>query len=294
MKNLLTIDELSSNEIIEIFKLADLKEQLFVKYKDVFQQKILATLFFQPSTRTQLSSQAAFIKLGGQCIGFSNIEDSRSGSTYYESMEDLGSIIESYCDLVVMRCSNSKQLYDLSRTCHVPVISAGHGDDEHPTQALIDLYTLWSLYKKIENLNIVIVGTTPSRSMNSLILGLSKFKNNKIFLIGNNEKTISNNSLITYFTNVSSFFNNYLQLNKIDAIYLTEIKNCPCPQEYIFTNKQLELFDHAKILSPLPRTNILPKTIDTCSHAYYFKEAKNGIYIRAALYIKILRPTLIK
>ena len=293
MKDLLTITELSSSKIIEIFKLANLKEQLFVKYHDAFRQKILATLFFQPSTRTQLSSQSAFIKLGGQCIGFSDIEDSRSGSTYHESMKDLGHILESYCDLVVMRCNDSQQIYDLSNTCHVPIISAGHGNVEHPTQALIDLYTLWSLYKRIDNINIVIVGTIPSRSMNSLILGLSKFSNNNVFLIGNNEKKVFNNN-VNYFTNISSFLRNYTTLNKIDAIYLTEIKDCMNCEEYIFTQNQLDLFENAKILSPLPRTNILPQTIDKCSHAYYFKEAQNGIYVRGALYLTMLKTDLTK
>lgn len=289
MKNLLTINELTPNEILQLFKLADLRDQLFVKYHNVFQQKILATLFFQPSTRTQLSSQSAFIRLGGQCIGFSNIEDSRSGCTYNESMKDLGAVIESYCDLVVMRCSDSNQIYELASSCNVPIISGGHGDEEHPTQALIDLYTLWTIYQKLENLNIVIVGTIPSRSMNSLILGLAKFSNNKIFLIGNNDKSISSNNQISYFTNIDSFLEQDIEFDKINAIYLTEIKNCMNPREYIFSNEQISLFKNAKILSPLPRTNILPKIIDRCSNAYYFKEAKNGIYVRAALYLSILK-----
>ena len=154
MKHLLAINDLSSDQIIDIFKLAQLKGQLFNKYHNIFQEKILATLFFQPSTRTQLSSQSAFIKLGGQCIGFSDIEDSRSGSTYYESMEDLGKIIQSYCDLLVMRCNDAEQIQKLSQNCNIPVISAGHGNIEHPTQALIDMYTLWSINNRIHNLNI--------------------------------------------------------------------------------------------------------------------------------------------
>lgn len=294
MKNLLSLTDLSALEIIELFQLASLKKELFTKYQNILEGKILATLFFQPSTRTQLSSQSAFIRLGGQCIGFSNIEDSRSGSTYNESMEDLGNIIESYCDLILMRCSEPQQLYALANTCHIPVISAGHGDVEHPTQALIDLYTLWSVDNKIENLNIVIVGTIPSRSMNSLIIGLSKFKNNNIFIIGNNNGLLTHNDNIFHYANITSFLNKDIDPSKIDAIYLTEIKNCANPKDYIFTNKQLELFKNAKILSPLPRTNILPKNIDRCSHAYYFQEAQNGVYIRAALYIAMLNPSLIK
>lgn len=96
-----------------------------------------------------MSSQAAFIKLGGQYIGFSDIETSRSGSTYKENMKDLGKIIKSYCDLVVMRCSKPEQIYELSSVCDIPIISAGHGDIEHPTQALVDLYTLWTINKKL-------------------------------------------------------------------------------------------------------------------------------------------------
>ena len=292
MNNLLSINDLSQKEIIQIFKLADLGNNLFIKYQGALKNKILATLFFQPSTRTQLSSQSAFIKLGGQCIGFSNIEDSRSGSTYHESMYDLGNLLNSYCDLVVMRCCDEQQIYDLATSCSVPIISAGHGDIEHPTQALVDLYTLWSLYKTIDNLNIIIIGTIPSRSMNSLIEGLNKFNNNKIFLIGNNEKN-SFKSNVSIYSDISSFIKDYKDYNKINAIYLTEIKQCSNYKDYIISKEQIELFQNAKILSPLPRTNILPRYFDFFSHSYYFREAQNAIYIRAALYLQILQSNLI-
>lgn len=282
------MNDLSAYEILNIFKLASNEKQLFRDYQNTFQNKILATLFFQPSTRTQLSSQAAFIRLGGRCIGFSNIEDSRSGSSYYESMEDLGSVIGSYCDLVVMRCKDEDQIYDLVRTCHVPIISAGHGDIEHPTQALIDMYTLWSIYKRVDNLTIVIVGTIPSRSMNSLIYGLSKFKKNKIILIGNNTQVFPSDICVEYYPNISSFFNHFTKFDRINAIYLTEIKDCENIENYTFTLEQLSYLSKAKILSPLPRTNILPHSIDQCSNAFYFKEAQNGVYIRAALYLELL------
>lgn len=295
MKKIISILDLSKGEIEYILELASKESIIEQKYSKVFNNKILGSLFFQPSTRTQLSMQAAFVKLGGTQIGFSNIEESRSGETYHEDYSDLARMIENYCDIVIMRTMQDIEFYEFCNTIKIPVISAGHGNIEHPTQCLVDLYAIKKLIKRLDNINILFIGTPPSRAMNSLILALSYYSNISINIICNENIKVDisiskyyNDGCIRYFSDINEYWQkeNYFNL---DIIYVAEIKNADNNSNYTLQAKHLKsLGQHTHILCPLPRTDQLPKYIDDYPNSKYFIQARDALYVRQALYIALL------
>lgn len=289
-KAIISIKDLTKLELFKIFELADRRTELFHEYCNSLNHKIVGTLFFQPSTRTQLSLQSAFMKLGGQQIGFSNIEDSRSGNTYHENMEDLGRVLNTYCDVAVMRHYDENAIYELATVTDIPLISAGNGNDEHPTQAAIDLYTIKRETGHLDNIHILFIGTIPSRSMNSLILGLNMWENVTVHIIGNNTNILPawKKYNVHLYHSINDFIKTCQDLKQIEIIYITEIKNSTSNYNYVFTEKDFALFPNAKILCPLPRTKELPKYFDYNQNSIYFNQANNGIFVRAALYLLLM------
>ena len=155
-KNLISILDITKTQMEEIFSVAKAKDKLFEKNYNALSGKILASLFLQPSTRTQLSFQSAFLKLNGKTIGFSDINHSRSGPPYYEPLDDMGIIVSNYCDIIVMRTIDATYMDEFLKGTSVPVISAGSGNIEHPTQALTDLFTLTdTLGPDLSGINII-------------------------------------------------------------------------------------------------------------------------------------------
>lgn len=296
-KKLISIMDLKKEEIEEIFKLADLGENIFRIYDNLLNHKILCSIFLQPSTRTQFSFQSSFIRLGGNCMSINDIENTRSGCTYHEPFDDMARMLNNYCDIIVMRSANKDDINLFLQGSQIPIISAGSGCDEHPTQALIDLYTIKKTFKQIDGINILIIGTPNQRTINSLLLGLSMWDNiivnilceNDIFLPNYIIKNIRNINL-KYYHSWKEFFS-FKSYEDIVAIYVTEIKYVQNSNE-IFNLSNTILCKFTKvpiILCPLPRTEQLPRSIDNVQSARYYFQAKQGIYIRAGLFVKYFK-----
>lgn len=295
-KNLISILDISKTQIKELFSLAREKDAIFKKYHNFLSEKILASLFLQPSTRTQLSFQSAFLKLGGKIIGFSDINHSRSGPPYYEPLDDMGKIISNYCDIVVMRTIDATYTDEFIKETTVPVISAGSGNIEHPTQALTDLFTLTDYFGfDLSDLNILIIGTPRQRTINSLLLGLSNWENvnvhilcqKGVILMDSIEKRFLNKINISYYKSFNDFLSHEFS-REINIIYMDKIfKETYFYDEFIINREQLYNYfsKDTIILHPLPRTKELPKYFDEYAGSKYFIQAHNGLYVRSALFL---------
>lgn len=296
MNNLISINDITLVDMLALFEKVNLRESLFKEYYGALKDKTLASLFLQPSTRTQLSFQAAFTKLGGTYIGFSNITDSRSGPPYYEPLDDMGKIVSNYCDIIVMRTINAKYTTEMIEGASVPIISAGSGNVEHPTQALTDLYTLTTYFgTSLSGLNILIVGTPRQRTINSFLLGISNWSNINIHILCQDGITIPNFVSehlstavhIQYYHSADAFFESCDTYN-IDVIYMDKIFNeTNDVTEFVFSENTIytKFKKDILIMHPLPRTKELPKVFDKHPGAIYFSQAQNGLYVRAALFL---------
>lgn len=295
--NLISILDLSCEEIESIFSVASLENEIFAKYKNALEGKVLGSLFFQPSTRTQFSLQSAFVRLGGNYIGCNDINQTRSGPPYYETLDELGTIISNYCDIIIMRTIDALQTDLLIRGTTVPVISAGSGNIEHPTQALTDIFTLKKVMGNLQNNNVLIIGTPRQRTINSFIKGMSQWAGNEFYIICQQGINVDNtiidsciNSHIHYFDSWEAIFESGIEKN-ISVIYIDKIFY-ETHKHNRFVIEENEFKQHFNknviILHPLPRTNELSKYMDILPGAQYFNQAKYGLYVRASLYLHYL------
>ena len=280
----------------ELFSVAQNKDRMFEKFSNALSGKILASLFLQPSTRTQLSFQSAFLKLGGKTIGFSDINHSRSGPPYYEPLDDMGRIVSNYCDIVVMRTINAVYTDDFVNGATIPVISAGSGNIEHPTQALTDLFTLTDfLGSNLSGINILIIGTPRQRTINSLLLGLSNWENihvhiicqDGVLLMESITKKFINDIDVSYYPSLAIFLDCKVS-HEINVIYMDKIFNeTYFYNEFVITQEQLynHFTSNTIVLHPLPRTKELPKYFDEYPGSRYFLQANNGLFVRGALFL---------
>lgn len=296
-KNLISILDITTIQQQKVFELACQEQALFKNFHNALEDKVLGSIFFQPSTRTQFSFQSAFVRLGGEYIGCADIGQTRSGPPYYEPLCDMGKIISNYCDVIVMRTIDDLQTIQLAEGTHVPLISAGSGNVEHPTQALTDLYTIKSIYGALTGYDILIIGTPRQRTINSLIKGLSAWGENHFHILCQSgvelsEKVYQNlgSSSVKYYHNWGEIFDSGIA-NSISIIYIdkffyeTHRHNQFVPDESEFKS---HFSKGTIILHPLPRTSELPNFIDDLPGASYFKQAKNGLYVRAALFLYYL------
>lgn len=295
--NLISILDISTEQQLKLFEIADQGDQLFSAHRHALEDKVLGSLFFQPSTRTQFSFQSAFVRLGGQYIGCSNINETRSGAPYYEPIRDMGAVISSYCDIIVMRTIDDLQTGQLVQGTSVPLISAGSGNVEHPTQALTDLYTIRKSLGSLTNHEILIIGTPRQRTINSFIKGLAVWGENHFHILCQEGIEVSaavqeslRTSKITYYHTWAEVWKANIA-NQIAVVYIDKIFN-ETHQSSDFIPVEQEFISHispdAIILHPLPRTAELPYFMDSLQGASYFRQAKNGLYIRAALFLQYL------
>lgn len=298
-KHITSVLDLQKDELLEIFEIADNYINLVSENKHILDGKILGTFFLQPSTRTQLSFQSSFLRLGGKWIGFSDIETTRMGDSYHESFEDTAKVVTEYCDIIVLRSPDDTILNTFKANATVPIISAGCGTTAHPTQGLLDLYTIYNLLQKLDALNILICGNLDNRCINSFLAGLSFWENINIYFIApeelrhlHNQETLSPNfENIYYYKNYDEFFE-ASSAKSIDVIYIDDIniKGQSMAQAYeaypdlMFTGRKLEEFNEdVIILHSLPRSGIALE-IDNYPNAKYFQQSKNGLRIRTALF----------
>ena len=301
MKSLIDILELSEQEIMELVNTAcDIIDHP-AAYAHKCDGKILATLFFEPSTRTRLSFEAAMLELGGSVIGFS--EASSSSASKGESVADTAKIVSCYADIIAMRHPKEGAPYVASQAASIPVINAGDGGHNHPTQTLADLLTISREMGRLDNLTIGLCGDLKyGRTVHSLIEAMSRYKGIQFVLISPEELKIPGFIRYNVFENQGIPYTEVSSLEeampKLDVLYMTRIQrerfDDPWEYErlkdsYVLDTEKMKLAKGKMcVLHPLPRVNEISVKVDDDPRAAYFRQALNGKYMRMALILKLL------
>lgn len=299
MKSLIGIFDLSVAEIDSLIETAKDIIANPEKYSQKCKGKKLATLFYEPSTRTRLSFEAAMLELGGSVIGFS--EASSSSAAKGESVADTARVISCYADIIAMRHPKEGAPFVASENADVPVINAGDGGHNHPTQTLTDLLTIHREKGEIGNFTIGFCGDLRyGRTVHTLIEALSRYKNINVVLISPAELKLPGNIKKKYLTEGSFSETDSLEklLPQLDILYMTRIQQerfadydeyLKLKDSYCLTAEKLSLAkEDLSIMHPLPRVNEISVAVDKDPRACYFKQALNGKYIRMALILKLL------
>lgn len=262
-----------------------------------YQHKIMASLFYQPSTRTRLSFEAAMYRLGGRV--FSTEQAGRFSSEIEgESLEDTIRIVSGYSDVIVLRHSELGGAARAASVAKVPVINAGEHGGQHPTQALLDLYTIYRERRGLDGLTIAIIGELDrGRTARSLAYLLSKFDRVKLYFVSPQELQMKNDILQDLDAH-NIWYSLETDMNavigSVDVIYLTQIRpgrmaNVQTRVQYSIDSEVMKLMrPNAMIMHPLPRTIELDKTVDEDPRALYFRQATNGLYVRMAILTMLL------
>ncbi len=300
-RDLISITDLTQNEIREILDLADDMVAHPEKYYEECAHKKIATLFYEPSTRTRLSFETAMLELGGNVIGFSSA--SSSSASKGESVSDTAKVIECYADIIAMRHPKEGAALVAAKACNIPVINAGDGGHFHPTQTLADLFTIRKEFGSIDNIKIGFCGDLKfGRTVHSLIEALLRFQGIEIVLISPEELKLPryNKERMTEagvpWSETASLED---AISDLDVLYMTRV------QEERFFNEEdyirlrdTYLLDRSKmklakekmiVMHPLPRVNEISVEIDNDPRAVYFKQVRNGKDVRKALISTMLR-----
>ncbi len=302
IKSLYSIDQLSAEEIVRLLDEAE----HFEKYPDCdyLQGKVVATLFFEPSTRTRLSFETAVNRLRGRVIGFTDAKTTSSAKG--ESLKDTILMVSNYADLIVMRHYLEGAARYASEVTDVPIINAGDGANQHPSQTMLDLYSIRKTQGTLEGLNITMVGDLKyGRTVHSLIEGMSHFSPTFHFVA-------------PQFLSLPREYTEYCTEREIpyscsdklseeviaqsDIIYMTRVQRerFTDDEDYeaiknafiLSADMLVNAKENMKVLHPLPRVNEITYDVDDTPHAYYFTQARNGLYIREALICRALGITI--
>ena len=305
-RSLIDITEFSVEEIDGLLKTAcDISENPG-KYSEVCRGKKLATLFFEPSTRTRLSFEAAMLELGGNVIGFSDA--GTSSASKGESIADTAKMISCYADIMAMRHPKEGAPYVAAKSASIPVINAGDGGHCHPTQTLADLLTIYREIGRLDNLTVGCCGDLKyGRTVHSLLSAMARYKNIKVVLISPEElrlpkyvkyEVLDKNGL--EYVETASLEE---AMPELDVLYMTRIQRERfdsfdeyerLKDSYILTAEKMELAkDTMRVLHPLPRVNEISVKVDNDPRAAYFRQALNGKYMRMALILKLLEEAKI-
>lgn len=300
-QHLLDPMDFSLEKLEDIFELAHQIIRSPKEYSHICDGKILATLFYEPSTRTRLSFEAAMMRLGGKVIGFS--EPGSSSVSKGESLSDTVRTVSCYADIIAIRHPLEGAAKVASMYSTVPVINAGDGGHQHPTQTLADLLTIKSLKGSFNNMTIGICGDLKyGRTVHSLIKAMSRYNNNKFILISPEELKIPKYISEEILTKNNIKFEEVVSLDdaigELDLLYMTRVqkerfinieKYEKLKDSYILDNAKLKKAkEDMLILHPLPRVNEIDIEVDKDSRACYFQQAKYGMYVRMALIAKLL------
>ena len=296
-RSLISIYDYTPEEICHILDIAEEFEKN--RLQNLLNVRVIASLFFEPSTRTRLIFETAIQLLGGNVIGFS----STAGTSVQkgESLKDTIMMVASYADLIVMRNPVDGSARYASEVSKVPIINAGDGSNQHPTQCLLDLYSIRKTQGTLENLEITMVGDLKyGRTVHSLVQAMCNF-NAKFNFVSPVELKMPS-TVIQYIKNAGLEYHEYTSLEEViphsDIIYMTRVQRerFPDPLEYekvknayILRNEMLENSKpNCRILHPLPRVNEIHTDVDANPKAYYFQQAQNGLFVRQALIAAIL------
>ncbi len=297
-KDLISITDFSKEEYLKIMELS--QEFEANPSQSLLKGKVIATLFFEPSTRTRLSFETAINRLGGKIIGFS---DSNSSSVSKgETLHDTIKMVSNYADMIIMRHPLEGSARYAAEVSDVPVINAGDGANQHPSQTLLDMYSIMKTQGRLDDINLFMVGDLKyGRTVHSLLMALSQF-NHPIFnfvappelAMPDEYKIFLSQRGIKYFEHLE--FNDII--NQADIIYMTRVQKerfiDPVEYEkvknvYILKNEMLaNTKPTVKILHPLPRINEIHTNVDGNPKAYYFSQARNGVFTRMAIISHLL------
>ena len=301
MKDLIDILDLSLPEIDELIDVANDIIANPDNYREKCKYKKLATLFFEPSTRTRLSFEAAMYELGGNVLGFSEAQSSSAAKG--ESVSDTVKTVEAYADIIAMRHPKEGAPTIAAMKTQIPIINAGDGGHNHPTQTLTDLLTIKREIGRLDNLTVGLCGDLKfGRTVHSLIQAMVRYKNVKFIMISPKEL-----KLPEYLVNEVLLKNNveFIEtesldeaMDKLDILYMTRVQKerffneadyVRLKDTYILTPEKLERAKETmRVLHPLPRVNEISVEVDNDPRACYFRQARNGKYIRMALIMKLL------
>ncbi len=288
----------------EVDNLLDLADRILADpeaYQEVARHKKLATLFYEPSTRTRLSFEAAMLNLGGSVLGFSSANSSSASKG--ESVADTIRVVSHYADIAAMRHPKEGAPLRASRYSGIPVINAGDGGHQHPTQTLTDLLTIRRRTGRLENLTIGLCGDLKfGRTVHSLIKSLTRYSGIRFILISPEELRlpdyIVNDVLKAHNVPFEETRSLEEALPQLDILYMTRVQRerffneedyVRLKNSYILTARKMELAPaHMAVLHPLPRVNEIELSVDDDPRAAYFEQAKNGVYVRMALIMTLL------
>jgi len=297
-KSFVSVADLSKEDIIRLMRSAESFEKN--PNRKTLEGKVCATLFFEPSTRTRLSFETAVNRLNGKVIGFSDA--ATTSSSKGETLKDTIKMVSNYADLIIIRHYLEGAARYASEVTDIPIINAGDGANQHPSQTMLDLYSIYKTQKRLSNLTITVVGDLKyGRTIHSLIVGMSHF-NPKFNFIAPEElrlpdiyKQFMEEKGLPYeeYTDFSEEV-----INQSDILYMTRVQRErftdlmeyeKVKNVYILKNKMLENSkENLKILHPLPRVNEIAYDVDDNPKAYYFEQAKNGVFARQAIICDVL------
>jgi len=297
-KDLISITDYSKEDYLRILELAaDFEKNPNQK---LLEGKVVASLFFEPSTRTRLSFETAINRLGGRIIGFSDAGSSSVSKG--ETLHDTIRMVSNYVDLIVMRHPLEGSARYAAEVADVPVINAGDGANQHPTQTLLDMYSILKTQGTLDNINIFMIGDLKyGRTVHSLLMALTEFNNPIFNFIAPDELSMPEEYKLFLKEKGIRFFEHTEineNINHADIIYMTRVQKerfmDPIEYEkvknvYILRNSMLEnTKSNMRILHPLPRINEIHPDVDKNEKAYYFTQARNGVYTRQAIIAHIL------
>lgn len=300
LKHLVSITDFTKEEILEVLKLSEEFERN--PNQSMLQGKVVASIFFEPSTRTRLSFETAVSRMGGKIIGFSDATNTSVAKG--ETLKDSIMMISSYSDLIVMRHPLEGSARYASEVSRVPIINAGDGANQHPSQTILDLYSIKKTQGRLDNLSIAMVGDLKyGRTVHSLLMAMSHFNANFKF-IAPPELQMPNEYKL-YLKSVGLKYTESMDLSEniadADIVYMTRVQRerftDPVEYEkvknvYMLRNSMLDgTKDNLRILHPLPRVNEINVDVDDNPKAYYFTQAENGVYARMGIIAYIMQKS---
>ena len=291
MKHLLSAEQLTWDVMKVLFDKADCIRNQKPTHMQGLYAKIVATLFYEPSTRTRLSFESAALRLGAQILSTENAKEMSSaikGETLFDTLR----VLEGYADAIVIRHHDNYEMMNVADKINVPIINAGAGSGEHPTQALLDAYTIYCHYNRLDNLKICVIGDLLfGRTIHSLVKLMSQFANIEIYALSP-ELLHLPDEYIEYMRDHNV---QYIKCDSIadipsdiDVMYCTRtqserFKDVKEIKEIVIDLDILNRFEKVIVMHPLPRNSEIAAEVDSSPKAVYFEQAKNGMYVRMAL-----------
>lgn len=295
MKHVLNAKQFDRENLEQLFELTDDIQKNPAKYAKKLDGKIVAVMFYEPSTRTRMSFQTAILRLGGQYIATENAASNSSGKKG-ETLQDTVKILQGYADAIVIRHSSDTWPEEAAEIATVPIINGGAGKGEHPTQALLDLYTIREHRKSLDGVKIAVLGDLVNgRTIHSLLRLISLYENVEVYGLSKECFALPQK----YIDMLANRGINYQKCSSfadipkdVDVMYHTRIQSERFEgdfgrEEFIINQEILNQFsDHTIVLHPLPRNEEISEDIDNDPRALYFKQAVNGLYVRMGLFVQ--------